>query len=155
MLTGDRQKTAQAIANECGIDEVHYELLPTDKVEELEKILKSASGKVAYVGDGINDAPVLARSDLGIAMGGLGSEAAVEASDLVLMKDNLSSLSQGIDLARFTQKIMNENIVFILGIKAIILGLSIFGYANMWLGVFADVGVSIIAVINAMRILKK
>ncbi|WP_294560872.1 heavy metal translocating P-type ATPase [uncultured Traorella sp.] len=155
MLTGDRKKTAQAIADECGIDEVHYELLPTDKVNELEKILNASSGKVAYVGDGINDAPVLARSDLGIAMGGLGSEAAVEASDLVLMKDDLSSLSQGIDLARFTQRIMNENIIFILGVKAIILILSIFGYANMWLGVFADVGVSLIAVINAMRILKK
>ena len=155
MLTGDRKKTAQAIADECGIDEVHYELLPTDKVNELEKILNASSGKVAYVGDGINDAPVLARSDLGIAMGGLGSEAAVEASDLVLMKDDLSSLSQGIDLARFTQRIMNENIIFILSVKAIILILSIFGYANMWLGVFADVGVSLIAVINAMRILKK
>ncbi len=143
MLTGDQQKTAQAIADECGIDEVHYELLPTDKVNELEKILNASSGKVAYVGDGINDAPVLARSDLGIAMGGLGSEAAVEASDLVLMKDDLSSLSQGIDLARFTQRIMNENIIFILGVKAIILILSIFGYANMWLGVFADVGVSL------------
>lgn len=155
MLTGDRKETAEKIAKECGIDEVHAQLLPTHKVEEMEKILNQSSKKVAYVGDGINDAPVLARSDLGIAMGGLGSEAAVEASDLVLMKDDISSLSQGIDLAKFTQKIMNQNIVFILSVKGIILLLSMFGYANMWLGVFADVGVSILSVLNSMRILRK
>lgn len=155
MLTGDRKQTALEIAEQCGLDEVHYELLPTDKVEEFEKILTQTTGKVAFVGDGINDAPVLARSDLGIAMGGLGSEAAVEASDLVLMKDDISALSKGIDLARYTQKIMNENIIFILAVKAIILILSIFGYANMWLGVFADVGVSLLAVLNAMRIIRK
>ena len=155
MLTGDRKETAMKIANECGITEVYYDLLPTDKVNQFESILATSKNKVAYVGDGINDAPVLARSDLGIAMGGLGSEAAIEASDLVLMKDDLSQLSKGIELARFTQKIMNQNIVFILLIKAIILLLSINGYANMWLGVFADVGVSLIAVLNSMRVLRK
>lgn len=155
MLTGDRKESALKIASDCGIDEVHYELLPTDKVNKLEEILAKTNKKVAYVGDGINDAPVLARSDLGIAMGGLGSEAAVEASDLVLMKDDLSALANGIDLARFVQKIMNQNIVFILAVKGFILLLSLFGYANMWLGVFADVGVSVLAVINSMRILNK
>lgn len=153
MLSGDRKETAMMIAEKCGLDEVHYELLPNQKVTELEKIM-SDSHKVAYVGDGINDAPVLARCDVGIAMGGLGSEAAVEASDIVLMKDDLSALPKGIDLAHFTQKIMNENIIFILLVKFIILILTIFGYANMWMGVFADVGVSILAVLNSMRILK-
>ena len=155
MLTGDRKETAIKIGNTCGMNEVYYELLPTDKVTKIEEIMTKSNGKVAYVGDGINDAPVLARSDLGIAMGGLGSEAAIEASDLVLMKDDLSQLANGIDLAKFTQKIMNQNIAFILFVKLGILLLSIFGYANMWLGVFADVGVSIIAVINSMRVLRK
>ena len=155
MLTGDRNVTAISVANQVGIDKVYSELLPNDKIDKLEEIMKETNGKVAYVGDGINDAPVLARSDVGIAMGGLGSEAAVEASDIVLMKDDISSLSKGIDIARFTQKIMNQNIVFILGVKAIVLIMSLFGYANMWLGVFADVGVSLIAVINSMRILSK
>ena len=155
MLTGDRKETALKIASDCGIDEVYYDLLPTDKVTKIEEIISHSNKKVAYVGDGINDAPVLARSDLGIAMGGLGSEAAIEASDLVLMKDDLSQLANGIELARFTQKIMNQNIVFILLVKLAVLVLSIFGYANMWLGVFADVGVSILAVINSMRVLRK
>ena len=155
MLTGDRNVTAVNIAKLLGLDKVYSELLPDDKVNKLEDIMKESNGKVAYVGDGINDAPVLARSDVGIAMGGLGSEAAVEASDIVLMKDDIGSLSKGIDIARFTQKIMNQNIVFILGVKTIILVMSLFGYANMWLGVFADVGVSLIAVINSMRILSK
>lgn len=155
MLSGDLKDRAEAVALECGIDEVHAELLPTDKVSELEKIMVQAKGKVAFVGDGINDAPVLARSDLGIAMGGLGSEAAVEASDLVLMQDDLSALPKGIELAKFTRKIMNENITFILVVKASILLLGMLGYANMWMGVFADVGVSLIAVLNSMRILRK
>lgn len=155
MLTGDRKEAALKIANDCGINEVYYDLLPTDKVTKIEEIMNQSIKKVAYVGDGINDAPVLARSDLGIAMGGLGSEAAIEASDLVLMKDDISQLANGIELARFTQKILNQNIVFILLVKLAVLVLSIFGYANMWLGVFADVGVSIIAVINSMRVLRK
>ena len=155
MLTGDRNVTAVKVANELGLDKVYSELLPDERVNKLEEIMNESNGKVAYVGDGINDAPVLARSDVGIAMGGLGSEAAVEASDIVFMKDDIGSLSKGIDIARFTQKIMNQNIVFILGVKAIILVMSLFGYANMWLGVFADVGVSLIAVINSMRILSK
>ncbi|MGN1344412.1 MAG: heavy metal translocating P-type ATPase [Traorella sp.] len=155
MLTGDRKEVALHVGKEIGMDEVSYELLPTDKVNELEKIMSHSKSKVAYVGDGINDAPVLARADLGIAMGGLGSEAAIEASDIVLMKDDISSLCKGIEIARYTQKIMNQNIAFILGVKIIILILTLFGYANMWLGVFADVGVSLLAVLNSMRILSK
>ena len=154
MLSGDIEETANYVGKELGLDEVHAQLLPTDKVKELEKILKDEkNGKVAYVGDGINDAPVLARSDLGIAMGGLGSEAAIEAADVVLMKDDLSALNDGLKIAKFTQKIMNQNIVFILAVKIGILLLSLFGHANMWMGVFADVGVSVLAVLNAMRIL--
>lgn len=155
MLTGDRMITANQIGKELGLDEVHAQLLPDDKVNEIEKILANTSnGKVAYVGDGINDAPVLARCDLGVAMGGLGSEAAIEAADIVLMKDDINSLNEGIHIARKTQQIMTQNISFILLVKSIVLVLSLFGYANMWLGVFADVGVSLLAVINAMRILK-
>ena len=154
MLSGDIEETANYVGKELGLDEVHAQLLPTDKVKELEKMLKDEkNGKVAYVGDGINDAPVLARSDLGIAMGGLGSEAAIEAADVVLMKDDLSALNDGLKIAKFTQKIMNQNIVFILAVKIGILLLSLFGHANMWMGVFADVGVSVLAVLNAMRIL--
>lgn len=155
MLTGDREKTAANVAKQVGIDEVHAQLLPTDKVNEIEKILgNSNNGKVAFVGDGINDAPVLARCDLGIAMGGIGSEAAIEAADIVLMKDNIDAISDAIRVAKKTQKIMNQNITFVLAIKLIILILGAIGYANMWMGVFADVGVAVLAILNSMRILK-
>lgn len=155
MLTGDREKTALRVAEQVGIDEVHAQLLPTDKVDEIEKILSDEKNqKVAFVGDGINDAPVLARCDLGIAMGGIGSEAAIEAADIVLMKDNLDAIGDAIRVAKKTQRIMNQNITFVLAVKFLILVLGALGYANMWLGVFADVGVAIIAILNAMRILK-
>ena len=130
-------------------------LLPTDKVNEIEKILSNGkNGKVAFVGDGINDAPVLARCDLGIAMGGIGSEAAIEAADIVLMKDNIDAIGDAIRVAKKTQKIMNQNIAFVLAVKFIILILGAFGYADMWMGVFADVGVAVLAILNSMRILK-
>ena len=155
MLTGDREKTASHVAEQVGIDEVHAQLLPTDKVNEIEKILSNGkNGKVAFVGDGINDAPVLARCDLGIAMGGIGSEAAIEAADIVLMKDNIDAIGDAIRVAKKTQKIMNQNIAFVLAVKFIILILGAFGYADMWMGVFADVGVAVLAILNSMRILK-
>lgn len=155
MLSGDKAKRAEQVGNELGFNEVHAQLLPQEKVNEIEKIIQNKdNGKVAYVGDGINDAPVLARCDLGIAMGGLGSEAAIEASDIVLMNDDIQSLVKAVDIAKITQLIMNQNIGFILGVKILVLVLSLFGYADMWLGVFADVGVCLLAVLNAMRILQ-
>ncbi len=153
MLTGDKKENAYKVGNEVGIDIVHAELLPQDKVMKLEEALKD--GKVAFVGDGINDAPVLARADVGIAMGGVGSDAAIEASDIVLMTDELSSIADVMSIAKRTRKIVTENIVFALGIKAIVLVLGILGIANMWLAIFADVGVSLLAVINSIRVLGK
>lgn len=153
MLTGDKREIAQLIANEVGIDEVHAQLLPQDKVTILESYLNETH-KVGFVGDGINDAPVLMRSDIGIAMGGLGSDAAIEASDIVLMNDDLLSITSAILIAKKTKRILWQNISFSLLIKFGVLGLTIFGLTNMWMGVFADVGVTLIAIINAMRILK-
>lgn len=156
MLTGDRKETGERTARQVGIDQVYSELLPEDKVDVLEKILgtKRANTTVAYVGDGINDAPVLTRSDVGIAMGSLGSDAAVEAADVVILDDNLSKISLGITIAKKTISIVKQNIVFALGIKGIFLVLSMFGVANLWEAVFADVGVAIIAILNAMRTIK-
>ncbi len=153
MLTGDKKENAYKIGNEVGIDTVHAELLPQDKVTKLEEALKN--GKVAFVGDGINDAPVLARADVGIAMGGVGSDAAIEASDIVLMTDELSSIADVMSIAKRTRKIVTQNIVFALGVKVIVLVLGILGIANMWLAIFADVGVSLLAVINSIRVLGK
>lgn len=153
MLSGDKKERAEFVGKELGFDEIYAELLPEDKVNKVEDIIHN-KGKVAYVGDGINDAPVLARCDLGIAMGGLGSEAAIEASDIVLMKDDLKGLVDALNIASLTQKIMNQNIIFIIGIKVGVLFLTLLGYADMWMGVFADVGVCLLAVLNAMRILK-
>jgi len=150
MLTGDIKDTALEVANQCGIQEVRYELLPDQKVEAVEALGEN----VAFIGDGINDAPVLARSSVGISMGGLGSDAAIEASDIVLMDDRLDKVAQSIRLARYTKKIIMQNIVFSLGIKIFVMILSILGKSSMWLGVFADVGVAIIAVLNSLRILK-
>ena len=153
MLTGDKKENAYKIGNEVGIDTVYAELLPQDKVTKLEEALKD--GKVAFVGDGINDAPVLARADVGIAMGGVGSDAAIEASDIVLMTDELSSIAEVMSIAKRTRRIVTENIVFALGVKGIVLVLNMLGIANMWLAIFADVGVSLLAVINSIRVLGK
>ena len=151
MLTGDREDVAQAVARQLGIDEVHAQLLPGDKVEQVERILDSARGNLAFVGDGINDAPVLTRADVGIAMGAMGSDAAIEAADIVLMDDKPSNIARAIRMARKTMRIVHQNIVFAIGIKVLILVLAAFGVANMWLAVFGDVGVAVIAILNAMR----
>ena len=150
MLTGDRKETAEAVANELGLDAVYSELLPQDKVEWVEK-LKSDTYRTAFVGDGINDAPVLAGADIGIAMGGIGSDAAIEAADVVLMDDEIGKLATGIRIAKNTRKIVNQNIVFALGCKILVLLLSVPGIATMWMAVFADVGVCVLAILNAMR----
>lgn len=157
MLTGDNKSTAENIAKDLGIDSVYSELLPQDKVEIFEKLMnkKDKKSKIAFVGDGINDAPVLARADIGIAMGGVGSDAAIEAADIVIMDDNLSKISNGIDIAKYTRKIVMQNITFALLVKVLVLTLGALGKANMWEAVFADVGVSLISVLNSMRVLKK
>ena len=153
MLTGDREEVAAAVANQLGVDEFHAQLLPGDKVERVEALLatESGKGKLAFVGDGINDAPVLTRADVGIAMGAMGSDAAIEAADVVLMDDKPSNISRAIRVARKTMTIVWQNIIFALGIKLLILVLAALGIANMWLAVFGDVGVAIIAILNAMR----
>jgi Cd2+/Zn2+-exporting ATPase len=153
MLTGDNQSAAENISRELGLDNYYAELLPDQKVEKVESLLNDSS-KLAFVGDGINDAPVLARSDLGIAMGGLGSDAAIEAADIVLMTDEPSKIVSALEIARKTKNIVWQNITMALGIKALVMGLSIFGMASMWAAVFADVGVALMAVFNVMRILK-
>ena len=154
MLTGDIQKVAQAVAEKLGVDEVHAGLLPGQKVEQVERMLQSGA-KLAFVGDGINDAPVLTRADVGIAMGAMGSDAAIESADIVLMDDKPSRLPLAVKLSRRTMRIVNENIVFALAVKAVILLLGALGVANMWFAVFGDVGVLILAVLNAMRCLGK
>ena len=153
MLTGDAKQVGEAVAAQLGLDEVHTQLLPTDKVDRVESLLKEVSpkGALAFVGDGINDAPVLSRADVGIAMGALGSDAAIEAADIVLMDDKPSKLAQAIAIARRTLSIVRQNIVFALGVKLLVLLLSALGQANLWEAVFADVGVSVIAILNAMR----
>ncbi|WP_420885509.1 heavy metal translocating P-type ATPase [Candidatus Syntrophocurvum alkaliphilum] len=155
MLTGDNQSVGLAIGNSLGIDEVYAELLPHQKVEQLEKLdsQKGENKHLAFIGDGINDAPVLARADIGIAMGGIGSDAAIEAADVVLMTDEPSKLLKGLQVAKKTKTIVWQNIVFALGIKALVLSLGVFGLATMWAAIFADVGVSILAILNSMRIL--
>ena len=153
MLTGDNQQVAQSVAGELALDDYRAELLPQDKVSEVEKLLTAKEGdKLIFVGDGINDAPVLARADIGVAMGGLGSDAAIEAADVVLMKDKPSNLIEAINVAKFTRKIVWQNIIFALGVKGIVLLMGALGLANMWSAVFADVGVALLAVLNAMRI---
>ncbi len=157
MLTGDRKAAALSVAAELGIDEVHAELLPEDKVGEVERLLDRCAGKekLAFVGDGINDAPVLMRADVGIAMGSMGSDAAIEAADIVLMDDDVRKIASLVRISRKTLAIVKQNIVFALGIKALVLVLGAFGVANMWEAVFADVGVSVIAILNSMRTLKE
>lgn len=157
MLTGDNEEIAKAVSGELGLDEYHSQLLPDQKVEILERLDKSKGkgGKLAFVGDGVNDAPVLARADIGIAMGGLGSDAAIEAADVVLMTDEPSKLVDAVKTAKATRRIVKQNIVFALAVKAAFLVLGAFGIAGMWEAVFGDVGVMLLAVLNAMRILKK
>ena len=151
MLTGDSKKIADHIGKQVGVDKIYSELLPEDKVQRLEEILQSNNKKTAFVGDGINDAPVLARADVGIAMGGLGSDAAIEAADVVIMNDQPSKIAEAIHLAKKTLKIVKQNIVFAIGIKILVLALGAFGFASMGDAVFADVGVTVLAVLNAMR----
>ena len=156
MLTGDREAAAKSVAETLGIDEYHAELLPADKVQRVEAMLESKKPgeSLAFVGDGINDAPVLTRADIGIAMGALGSDAAIEAADVVLMDDKPTGIAVAIRIARKTMRIVRQNIVFALAVKAIVLVLAALNCANMWLAVFADVGVSVIAILNAMRCMK-
>ena len=155
MLTGDSQAVGQAVAGQLGLDEVHAELLPGDKVDQVERLLQSKGPKeqLVFVGDGINDAPVLSRADIGVAMGAMGSDAAIEAADIVLMDDDLNTLPVAVRIARKTLRIVRENIVFALAVKFLVLILSALGVANMWWAVFADVGVSVIAILNSMRML--
>jgi Cd2+/Zn2+-exporting ATPase len=161
LLTGDASAAGTRAAIDLGIDEVYTELLPGDKVAQVERLLAEESqregkhrGTLVFLGDGINDAPVLARSDVGVAMGGLGSDAAIEAADAVIMSDEPSRLAAGIKIARKTLGIVKENILFSLGIKGAVLVLGAAGYASMWLAVFADVGVTFLAVLNSLRLLK-
>ena len=153
MLTGDRKNVAEQVAQELGIDEVHSELLPADKVSQVERLLaaKSKDANLAFVGDGINDAPVLTRADIGIAMGAMGSDAAIEAADVVLMDDNPRNIAKAIKIARKCMGIVYQNIVFAIGIKGLCLLLGAVGIANMWFAIFADVGVMVLAVLNAIR----
>lgn len=156
MLTGDRREAAEAVAKELGIKKVFAELLPGDKVDRMEELLasKSEKGRLVFVGDGINDAPVLARADIGIAMGGLGSDAAIEAADVVIMTDEPSKIARAMQISRTTLRIVKQNIVFALGVKVAVLVLAALGLASMWAAVFADVGVAVIAILNAMRALR-
>ena len=161
MLTGDSRPVAEEVGRALGLDQVYSELLPAGKVEKVEELIKKLEkngkqeGYLAFVGDGINDAPVLSRSDVGIAMGGMGSDAAIEAADIVIMDDDLTKIPRVISIGRRTVRIATENIVFALGVKILVLLLSAFGIANMWAAVFADVGVTVICIVNAMRLLKK
>ena len=156
MLTGDAEAVAKSVAAELGVDEYHAELLPADKVDWAERILsaKQPEARVAFVGDGINDAPVLSRADIGIAMGALGSDAAIEAADIVLMDDKPSKIATAMRISRKTLRIVKQNIWFALGVKGAVLVLGAFGVATMWEAVFADVGVAFIAILNAMRCLR-
>lgn len=155
MLTGDKKEVGEDVAKKLGMDKVYTELLPDGKVKKVEELIKQKSGTLAFVGDGINDAPVLALSDIGIAMGGLGSDAAIEAADIVIMTDEPSKINKAIKISKKAMRIVKQNIVFAISIKALVLVLSAVGIATMWEAVFADVGVSVIAVLNAIRILKK
>ena len=156
MLTGDRKNIGEAVAKEVGIDKVYTELLPDGKVEKVEELLKTCSekGKLAFVGDGINDAPVLAMADIGIAMGGLGADSAIEAADIVIMTDQPSKIISAMKLSKKTMRIVRENIVFAIGVKVLVLVLTALGLSSMWQAVFADVGVSVIAILNALRALR-
>jgi len=156
MLTGDKKSVETSVGKALGLDEIHAELLPEDKLNKVEELLNSKSkrGKLFFVGDGINDTPVLARADIGIAMGGLGADAAIDVADVVIMTDEPSKIATAVKVAKRTRKIVWQNIILALGIKAFFLVLGAFGLATMWEAVIADVGVSLIAILNAMRVLK-
>ena len=154
MFTGDHKNSALYIGKQLGISEVKSEMLPDDKYHELEKILKSTNDKVAFVGDGINDSPVLALASVGISMGGIGSSAAIEASDVVIMTDDISKIESAIQISKITDRIIKQNLTFALATKIIILLLSVFGIGGMWQAIFADVGVTLITILNTLRILK-
>ena len=156
MLTGDRKDVGENVAKKLELDEVYTELLPDGKVEKIEELIKTKTkkGKLVFVGDGINDAPVLAISDIGIAMGGLGADSAIEAADIVIMTDEPSKINDAIKISKKTMKIVKQNIIFAITIKILVLILSAFGLSTMWEAVFADVGVSVIAIINSLRALK-
>ena len=156
MLTGDRKKAGEAVAKELGIDTVYTQLLPADKVAKVEELLAQhtdGKGKVAFVGDGINDAPVLSRADIGIAMGALGSDAAIEAADVVLMTDEPSKIAKASKISAKTMSVIIQNIVFAIGVKVLVMILSVLGISTMWLAIFADVGVSLLAILNSLRAL--
>ena len=153
MLTGDKEQVAASVAKKLGLTDYRAELLPADKVNEVEKLL-SEGCKLAFAGDGINDAPVLMRADLGIAMGAMGSDAAIESADVVLMDDKPTGIAKAVLIARKTMRIVKENVFFALAVKAVILVLGAVGIANMWLAVFGDVGVLILAILNAVRAMK-
>ena len=155
MLTGDKKEVGEYVAKKLNIDKVYTELLPDGKVEKVEELLKQKSekGKLVFVGDGINDAPVLTIADIGVAMGGLGSDAAIEAADIVIMTDETSKISKAINLSKKTMRIVRENIIFAIFVKIAVLVLTAFGASTMWEAVFADVGVSVVAIINALRML--
>ena len=154
MFTGDKKDVAINIAKKLEIDNVKYEMLPTDKYEQFEKIANK-NEITAFVGDGINDAPVLKRADIGISMGGVGTDSAIEASDIVLMSDDLEKIPKAISISKYTKYIIKQNLIFAISVKLIILVLSVFGLANMWLAVFADTGVTLITILNSLRIMKK
>ena len=156
MLTGDKKEVGESVAKELKLDKVYTELLPDQKVEKVEELIKDKSekGKLAFVGDGINDAPVLAISDIGIAMGGVGSDAAIEAADIVIMTDEPSKIVGAMKVSKKTMRIVIQNIVFAIGIKVLVLILSALGISTMWEAVFADVGVCVIAVVNSLRALR-
>jgi Cd2+/Zn2+-exporting ATPase len=155
MLTGDAKNIGEKVASQLGMDQVYTELLPADKVRKMEELLeaKSPRGNLVFVGDGINDAPVLARADIGIAMGGLGSDAAIEAADVVIMTDEPSKIATAMQISKKTLRITKQNIIFALSVKAVVLILGAVGIASMWAAVFADVGVAVLAILNAIRML--
>ena len=157
MLTGDRKAAGEEVAGQLGLDQVYTDLLPQDKVTKVEELLKTKKegSNLAFVGDGINDTPVLARSDIGFAMGAIGSDAAIEAADIVIMDDDIRKISKTMRISRFTLGIVKQNIVFALVVKIGIIILSALGFANMWIAVFGDVGVAVLCILNAMRILSK
>ena len=154
MFTGDQKEIALEIANEVGIKNVNYEMLPTDKYAKIEELIRNTQKKTAFVGDGINDSPVLARADIGISMGGIGSSSAIESSDIVIMTDELMKIVEGIEISRKTNRVIKQNLIFSIGVKLATLVLTIFGLADMWQAVFADVGVTLITILNTIRILK-